>query len=307
MNNHILVADDEKDIASLIKQIILLEKPGYTVDETQNIEEAENLIKNNNYSLVFIDNHFIDQSKDGIKLVESLSDEVKTNSKITMFTGVDDLMLLQQFIIAGGFQYLRKPQFVDKIIKIIDDSEFKIPAPKNPTIYVLHAPSGTGKTETEQYLKKHVPNVTQIKKYSTGNYGSERLDSIPKNWITWTTAGESMGFNPDDIYAALSFGNDCIFGTGSSEAVKKIVSNFGERTKVFGAYFSPEHDYVWSSILKSRNSNDTRKFVDLQHKRNTIMNNQTEIKYENIIKNIDFFNIPLAIKDSMIKYRLGQS
>ena len=320
MSNKILIADDNQNICDALEDTIGEFKPNYEIFKTTNIIEAELLIRKMDFSLVFIDNEFdrtvngktYKQEKSGIDVVESLHEDLKTKTKIVMITAHEDLELLQRFISAGGFYYMKKPHgIVESIEKIIDMENF-IPKPKNPQLYIIHAPSGTGKTETISYLQKHMTHINTIKKVSTGDYGIGRsdielVDFIPNDFIMWKTAGESMGLDPKHIKESFDNNQDCIIGTGSSDLITQLVLMFKDRVKVFGTYFGSDNDLTWKNILDTRKKDpsfkDSRSFAELQYKRDEIMSNSNNINYDILIRNKDFFNVPMIIRESIIKQR----
>jgi len=72
----ILICEDDKDVASLIK--ILFEQSGYSSDIAYNAEQTKQLLFKNNYDVVTID--LILPDKDGITLIKEIRENEKTKN-----------------------------------------------------------------------------------------------------------------------------------------------------------------------------------------------------------------------------------
>lgn len=113
MYNNALVADDERAICDVIKKI--LEKRGYCVTTTHKGQQAEEILKRNEFNLIFLD--YIMPGLKGCELIQ-LAREKNPEATIVVISGrptadrriADDL---------GANTFLQKPLSVGMIEDIV--------------------------------------------------------------------------------------------------------------------------------------------------------------------------------------------
>jgi guanylate kinase len=279
----------------------------YDIESTTCIDDAEQKILGGRYDLVFLDNQFLGQEGSGIGLMKNLPDEIKKQTKIAMVTGYHNLEILQEFIDRGGANYIKKGsesmiKNIEVTLKLIEE---EIPKPKNPLLYILHGASGTGKSETIKHLKNNVPFVREIKKYATGIYAEDnehfpdilplKEEMIKPDWIIYNRENERVAINPTDIKEGLEEGYDCFFATGNPAQVRILQGMFPSYT--LGMYIHPRDDNDWKRILEKRPAADTRTFEYRQRIRDEIIHQMNKVKYDRVMMNEDFFNLPLETRE----------
>ncbi len=110
----ILIADDEKETAELIKKWLI--RQGYDADLAFDGREALELIKLNDYDLAFLDHNMPELT--GLELIKYLK-ENNPNTKTVMITGypaIDGPVVKY----LGADEYLTKPFKMKEIGDIID-------------------------------------------------------------------------------------------------------------------------------------------------------------------------------------------
>ncbi len=312
MKKNVLIAEDEEIFVELMEDFIGQrdeDTPGieYEVESTTCIREAEQKILSEKYDLVFLDNNFKGQEDSGMGLMKKLPENVKKQTKIAMITGHHNLELLQEFIELGGVNYVKKGNLnmVKNLEKTLELIEEEIPKPEKPLLYVLHAASGTGKSETIKHITNNVPYTKEIKKYATGIYGEDnenfpdilllKEEIIKPDWIVYEREKEKVAVNPRDIKEGLEGGYDCFFATGNPAQARALQVMFPSYT--LGMYIHPEDDNDWKRLLRKRPAADTRTFTYRQEIRDRILHRKHKLKYDRVIMNEDFFNLPLEIRE----------
>ncbi|EJR55475.1 hypothetical protein IIO_05435 [Bacillus cereus VD115] len=106
----ILIADDDKEIRSLLK--IYLERELYMVDTAVNGDEALQLFNQNNYNLVILD--IMMPKVDGIEVCRKLRD--KTNVPILMLTAKDHEVDKILGLSIGADDYITKPFSIHEVV-----------------------------------------------------------------------------------------------------------------------------------------------------------------------------------------------
>lgn len=121
----ILVADNEKDFVDFLKGVI--NERGHSVDVAYDGKEALELIKKNNYDILFLDHNMPELT--GLEIVEYVK-ENRIKSKTVMVTGYEPMN--EKFARAiGADEYMEKPlsiKYLDAILKRYDARKRK---PKN--------------------------------------------------------------------------------------------------------------------------------------------------------------------------------
>lgn len=110
----ILIADDEAEIVGIIKGS--LNKKGYVVDATLDGKAALDLIKENNYDIVFLDHNMPEVT--GLELIKYIK-ENNLNTKTAMITGYPAIEGSAVKYL-GADEYLTKPFNIKDIEDIID-------------------------------------------------------------------------------------------------------------------------------------------------------------------------------------------
>ncbi len=312
MKKNVLIAEDEEYFIEILGEFIDQHNENrseveYEVESTTCISEAEQRILTGKYDLVFLDNNFEGQEDSGIGLMKKLPEGIKKKTKIAMITGYHDLETLQEFIDKGGVNYVKKGSLdmIKNLEITLDLLEEVIPKPKEPLLYILHAASGTGKSETIKHITNNVPFTMEIKKYATGIYGEDnenfpdilllKEEMIKPDWILYEREKEKVAVNPRDIKEGLEQGLDCFFATGNPAQARMLQIMFPSYT--FGMYFHLKDDHEWNHLLRKRPAADTRTFEYRKKIRDGIIHQKHKVKYDRVIMNEDFFNLPLEIRD----------
>ncbi len=110
----ILIADDEKEVAELIKK--WLDRRGYNADLAFDGGKALELIKLNNYDLIFVDHNMPEVT--GLELIVY----IKQNSPATKTAMITGYPHIAEFAAKelGADEYLTKPVKLEEIEDIID-------------------------------------------------------------------------------------------------------------------------------------------------------------------------------------------
>ena len=111
METRILWADDEIDL--LKPHILFLEQKGYTVDTINNGSDAVDLVKENNYDVIFLD-----ENMPGLSGLETLAriKEVKQSIPIIMITKSEEEHIMEEAIGGQISDYLIKPVNPNQIL-----------------------------------------------------------------------------------------------------------------------------------------------------------------------------------------------
>jgi len=156
---NILVVDDEKNIQSLIKDI--LSDEGYSVSVAGSLTSAKDLIKKEVFDLIFLDVWLPDG--DGISLISFIK-EHQPNSFIVMISGHANIPIAVQAIKEGAFDFLEKPLSTDTIFAIIEKIEKEIKLRQSLQYYKEKEESQIkiiGNSEKIVQLKKQIEKVAK--------------------------------------------------------------------------------------------------------------------------------------------------
>ncbi len=108
---HLLVVDDEKDIALYLKQ--LLEDEGYPTLSAFSSQEALTIIESQKIDIMITDIRM--PQMDGIELINSVL-ELKKNILAIVLTGHGDIDTAIEAMKKGAINYLRKPVNFDELL-----------------------------------------------------------------------------------------------------------------------------------------------------------------------------------------------
>ncbi|RLJ71150.1 two-component system NtrC family response regulator [Hydrogenivirga caldilitoris] len=103
MEVSILVIEDDESLNRLLTK--KLRQKGFRVDSTRSGEEAEKLLKENNYEIALVDIKLTDMS--GLELIRELSPH--TNTKFIVVTGYGDVNTAVEAMRAGASDFIQKP------------------------------------------------------------------------------------------------------------------------------------------------------------------------------------------------------
>ena len=101
---NILVIDDDEEICSLFKDA--LEESGFAVTTVNNSSKGLELVKDQDYSLVFLDLKM--PGMDGAELFRRIK-EAKPNLPVTIITGYPDSDLMMRALTYGPLGVMNKP------------------------------------------------------------------------------------------------------------------------------------------------------------------------------------------------------
>ena len=156
---NILVVDDEKNIQSLIKDI--LSDEGHSVSVAGSLTSAKDLIKKEVFDLIFLDVWLPDG--DGISLISFIK-EHQPNSFIVMISGHANIPIAVQAIKEGAFDFLEKPLSTDTIFAVIEKIEKEIKLRQSLQFYKEKEESQIeiiGNSEKIVQLKKQIEKVAK--------------------------------------------------------------------------------------------------------------------------------------------------
>ena len=108
MNKKILIVDDEPNIIKVIG--IFLKKNNFNFDGASSLAETYKLIKENEYSLIFLDVNLPDgNSLDYLKKIKKIS----KNSSVIVMTAQDTMDNAIKSMKMGAYDYIDKPINLD--------------------------------------------------------------------------------------------------------------------------------------------------------------------------------------------------
>lgn len=111
--NKILVVDDEQDVVKMIETFLF--KRGFAVDTAFDGDKALEFIKNNRYSIIFLDYHM--PGKTGLEVLDYIRKHHIITS-VVMITGHRGMKEeLAKFV--GADEYLEKPLEIASIEQVI--------------------------------------------------------------------------------------------------------------------------------------------------------------------------------------------
>lgn len=156
---NILVVDDEKNIQSLIKDI--LSDEGHSVSVAGSLTSAKDLIKKEVFDLIFLDVWLPDG--DGISLISFIK-EHHPSSFIVMISGHANIPIAVQAIKEGAIDFLEKPLSTDTIFAVIEKIEKEIKLRQSLWYYKEKEESQIeiiGNSEKIVQLKKQIEKVAK--------------------------------------------------------------------------------------------------------------------------------------------------
>lgn len=112
----ILIIEDEKSIRSVLKNIITDENKLYQVEEAENGKNGLNLIKNNDYDLVFCDIKM--PGIDGIEVLEKIH-SLSAELPVVMISGHGDVDTAVECMHKGAFDYISKPPDLNRLLNTL--------------------------------------------------------------------------------------------------------------------------------------------------------------------------------------------
>lgn len=119
MSDKILIVDDEKDIAEVLKEIC--EMDGYTTDYAKTGEEGlSKLEKDQDIKVVLLDKNLPGIS--GLEFIKRAKNHLKHYAQIILITGYPSAEAFRDAIKSGAYTCLTKPFNVDEVLRIIKDA-----------------------------------------------------------------------------------------------------------------------------------------------------------------------------------------
>lgn len=113
ITNKILVVDDEQTVCDSIKKI--LSRKGYSVDESSNVEDAVNKIKDNSYDLVITD--LMMPKTNGMELLQIVKQHYP-ELEVVIITGYASIDTAVKATKLGASDYLPKPFTPEELVTI---------------------------------------------------------------------------------------------------------------------------------------------------------------------------------------------
>ncbi|MCS7212639.1 MAG: response regulator [Candidatus Calescibacterium sp.] len=119
MNEKILIVDDEKDVADVLKEICELE--GYTTDYAKTGEEGlSKLEKDPDIKVVLLDKNLPGIS--GLEFIKRAKNHLKHYAQIVLITGYPSAEAFREAIKSGAYTCMAKPFNIDEVIRIVRDA-----------------------------------------------------------------------------------------------------------------------------------------------------------------------------------------
>jgi DNA-binding NtrC family response regulator len=208
---NILVVDDEKNIQSLIKDI--LSDEGYSVSVAGSLTSAKDLIKKEVFDLIFLDVWLPDG--DGISLISFIK-EHQPNSFIVMISGHANIPIAVQATKEGAFDFLEKPLSTDTIFAVIEKIEKEIKLRQSLWYYKEKEESQIeiiGNSEKIVQLKKQIEKVAKTNAWvmilgenGTGKELVAKSIHYQSNRKDYPFVDINCAAIPDELFEAEFFG-----------------------------------------------------------------------------------------------------
>ena len=112
--SHILIVDDEEDLASTLAE--RLELRGFQVTAVTSGAEALDVVSANRFSVLILDVKM--PGIGGLELMTRIKQE-QPDLPVILFTGHSSLADAQKGIDEGAFAYLQKPIKIDKLVETV--------------------------------------------------------------------------------------------------------------------------------------------------------------------------------------------
>lgn len=107
----ILVIDDERAIRNTLKEILEYEK--YKVDLAENANQAQEIVKNNDFDVILCDIKMPDM--DGLELLPKLLD-LQADTPIVMISGHGNIDTAVEAIKKGAYDFIEKPLDLNRLL-----------------------------------------------------------------------------------------------------------------------------------------------------------------------------------------------
>jgi len=208
---NILVIDDEKNIQSLIKDI--LSDEGHSVSVAGSLTSAKDLIKKEVFDLTFLDVWLPDG--DGISLISFIK-EHQPNNFIVMISGHANIPIAVQAIKEGAFDFLEKPLSTDTIFAVIEKIEKEIKLRQSLWYYKEKEESQIeiiGNSEKIVQLKKQIEKVAKTNAWvmilgenGTGKELVAKSIHYQSNRKDYPFVDINCAAIPDELFEAEFFG-----------------------------------------------------------------------------------------------------
>ena len=212
----ILLIEDDVTFSKMLKKFI--ERHQYKVDASYTISEATNLLKKNNYDLIFTDLRLPDG--DGIALLKEIKNN-KNSTPVVLMTGYAEVSTAVQAMKQGAFDYISKPFNPSEVLEVISNAldiketdtvaPIKNSTPKNTNASAdfVKGISAASKSLTE-YI--HLVAPTDISVLITGESGTGK-EVVAKNIHLQSLRGNQpfvavdCGAIPKEIASSEFFGH----------------------------------------------------------------------------------------------------
>ncbi|GGF70134.1 sigma-54-dependent transcriptional regulator [Wenyingzhuangia marina] len=113
----ILLIEDDVTFSNMLKKF--MERHKYIVDVSYNISGANNLLKSNNYDLIFTDLRLPDG--DGIALLKQIKQE-QNLTPVVLMTSYAEVATAVQAMKQGAFDYISKPFNPNEVLEVITNA-----------------------------------------------------------------------------------------------------------------------------------------------------------------------------------------
>lgn len=159
MKARILIVDDEPDIRSSVRDILIDE--GYIVENAENGEAARRLMRAKKPDLILLDIWMPDI--DGITLLKEITHELAVDVPVIMMSGHGTVETAVEATRLGAVDFIEKPLSLAKLLHTVQsaltDSQYQLPAdekraPKTPVLPV-------GKSMQIQMLREQLERIAQ--------------------------------------------------------------------------------------------------------------------------------------------------
>ena len=178
---NILIIDDERSIRNTLKDILEYEK--HKIDTAENGKEGLNLLKINNYDLVFCDIKM--PEIDGIEVLKQVG-EINQDIPVVMISGHGNIETAVEAIKLGAFDFIEKPLDLNRILVTVKNAGEKsnlVKETKQLKKKVSSKYQMIGESEAIKQVKEIIEKVapTDARVLITGSNGTGK--EVVAHWI----------------------------------------------------------------------------------------------------------------------------
>ncbi len=256
---NILVADDQKEVCDLIKQMLEIE--GYTIFQACNGKEALAVVRNFPVDVAILDIKM--PVMDGIEALKKIK-QIDPSIEVLIMTGYSDFKTLKQTVDDyGAFDYLPKPFKRDELIHVVHNAFLKRDFNREKDNKILK--NRIAQLEKDFNVKNRELRETQIKYSNIIEKNADSIIIVTKDGIVCfvNSAGEALFDKKREKLIGESFG----FPIMSGETTEiEIISKGGNVQTVEARLSETEWEGEIAYLASLRDITDRKQMeVQLQH------------------------------------------